>query len=162
MRKGFLPELQSATHIKLKKEVYMLNKNLMILAVIVLLVCANSALAEIKDGLWEITTKAEIKGMPQQMPSTSIRHCLAKNDPVPKAKDKSMECKTNNQKVSGDTVTYSMECKNKDSTVLTSGTMTYKGNTFAGTSTTSIKSKGQKEMQMNNKMSGKYIGPCTK
>jgi len=140
----------------------MLNKNFMILAVIVSLVCANSALAEIKDGLWEITTRAEIKGMPHQMPPTTIRHCLAKNDPVPKAKDKSMECKTTNQKVSGDTVTYAMECKSKDSIVVTSGTMTYKGNTFAGTSMTSIKSKGQKEIQMNNKMSGKYIGPCTK
>jgi len=109
----------------LKMEVYILNRNLMILAVIVSLVCANSALAEINDGLWEITAKAEIKGVPNQMTLTTIRHCLTKNDPVPKAKNRSMECKTKDQKVSGDTVTYAMECKNTDSVVLTSGTMTY-------------------------------------
>ena len=140
----------------------MLHKNLMILAVIVSLVCLNSALAEIKDGLWEITTKVEIKGMPGQMPSSTVRQCLKKNDPVPKAKNKSTDCKVKDQKISGDTVTYAMECTSKDSVVLTSGTMTYKGNAFAGVSTTNIKSKGQPEMQMNNKMSGKYIGPCTK
>ena len=140
----------------------MLHKNLMVLAIIVSLVCLNSALAEIKDGLWEITTKVEIKGMPGKMPPSTVRHCLKKNDPVPKAKDKSTDCKMKDQKISGDTVTYAMECTSKDSVVLTSGTMTYKGNTFAGASTTNIKSKGQPEMQMNNKMSGKYIGPCTK
>jgi Protein of unknown function (DUF3617). len=140
----------------------MLNKNLIILAVIVSFVCSNSALAEIKDGLWEITTKAEIKGMPMQMPPSTVRQCITKKDPVPKAKDKSTECKMKDQSVSGDTVTYAMECTGKNSVVLTSGKMTYKGNTFAGTSTTNIKSKGQPERQMNSKMSGKYIGPCTK
>jgi hypothetical protein len=69
----------------------MLNKNLIILSVIVSLLCSSSALAEIKDGLWEITTKAEIKGMPGQMLPSTVRHCLKKNDPVPKAKDKSTD-----------------------------------------------------------------------
>ena len=140
----------------------MLHKNLMVLAIIVSLVCINSALAEIKDGLWEITTRAEIKGMPGQMPPSTVRHCLKKNDPVPKAKDKSTDCKMKDQKISGDTVTYAMECKGKNSVVLTSGTMTYKGNTFAGASTTNITSKRQPQMQVNNKISGKYIGPCAK
>jgi hypothetical protein len=140
----------------------MMHKNLMILAFIVSLVCATSALAEIKDGLWEITSKAEIKGMPGQMPPSMVRHCLTKSDPVPKAMDKRMECKMKDQSINGDTVTYTMECKGKDSVVLTSGTMTYKGNTFAGASTTNIKSKSQPQMQMSNKISGKYIGPCNK
>jgi hypothetical protein len=133
----------------------MLHKNLMILAVIVSLVCSSSALAGIKDGLWKITTKAEIKGVPGQMPPYTVRQCLTKNDPVPKAEDKSIECKIKDQKISGDTVTYSFECKGKDSFVLTSGTMTYKGNTFAGASTNNIKSKGQPQMQINNKISAR-------
>ena len=140
----------------------MLNKNLIILSVIVSLLCSSSALAEIKDGLWEITTKVEIKGMPGKMPPSTVRHCLKKNDPVPKAKDKSTDCKMKDQKISGDTVTYAMECMGKDSVVLTSGKMTYKGNTFDGTSTTNIKRKGQSDMQMNSKISGRYIGPCTR
>jgi hypothetical protein len=146
----------------IKTEVYMLNRNLVILALIVILLLASSALAEIKDGLWEITTSAEIKGIPHQMPPTTMRQCIAKNNPVPESKDKSMDCKMNDQKISGDTVTYSMECKSKGSTVITSGTMIYKGDTFIGTSKTNVKANQQGEMQMINKMSGKYIGPCTK
>lgn len=140
----------------------MLKNKLLVIAVLFSLACAGGAWAEIKDGLWEVTTRVEIAGMPHQMPPTTVRHCLAKNDPVPKAGDKSMECKTTNQKISGDTVTYAVECKNKDGVIITTGTMTYKGTSYDGTSKTSIKNKGQKEMQMNSKMSGKYIGPCTK
>ena len=140
----------------------MMHKNLLVLAVIVSLVCSSSALAEIKDGLWEVTSKAEIKGMPGQMPPSTVHQCLMKSDPIPRANDKSIECKINDQSINGDTVTYTMECKGKDSEVLTSGKMTYKGNTFAGALTTNIKSKGQPQMQMSNKISGKYVGPCTK
>lgn len=140
----------------------MLQKNLIILTVIISLICVNSALAEIKDGLWEITTKVEMKGMPGKIPPSTMRQCITKKDPVPKDKNKNTECKIKDQSVSGDTVTYAMECKGKNSIVLTSGTMTYKGNSFDGTSTTNVKRKGQAEMQMNSKMSGKYIGPCAK
>lgn len=140
----------------------MLHKRLFVSAILVSLIWIVNASAEIKYGLWDITTKMEIKGMPNQMPPISVRQCTTKNDPVPKSDTKGSECKTKDHKVSGDTVTYTIECTGKDSFVLTSGKMIHKGNTFDGTSTTNIKTKGQPEMQMTNKMSGKYIGPCTK
>lgn len=140
----------------------MLHKKLFVLAILVSMIWIVNASAEIKDGLWEITTKAEMKGMPGQLPSTTMRQCITKSNPVPKSDTKRSECKTKDYKQSGDTVTYTIECTGKDSVVLTSGKMTYKGNMFDGTSTTNIKTKGQPEMQMKSKMSGKYIGPCTK
>jgi 2',3'-cyclic-nucleotide 2'-phosphodiesterase (5'-nucleotidase family) len=66
------------------------------------------------------------------------------------------------QGISNNTVTYSMECKGKDSVVLISGKMTYNGDILDGSSTTDYKGKGHPEMQMMNKISGKYIGPCPK
>jgi hypothetical protein len=140
----------------------MLNKKLIILAILVSLVWVAGASAEIKDGLWEITTKIEMKGVPAQMPASTVRQCITKNNPVPQADNKGYQCKTKDHNVSGDTVTYTIECTGKDSVVLTSGKTTYKGNMFDGTSTTNIKTKGQPEIQMTNKISGKYIGPCTK
>ncbi len=140
----------------------MKHRILIALSLIILPLFVTSAWAEIKDGLWEITTRIEMKGMPGQIPPTTVRQCLTKKDPVPQAQDKQNNCKMIDQKVSGDTVTYSMECKGKDSVVFTSGTMSYKGNSFTGTSAMKIKSKGQPEMQMNSKIDGKYIGRCTK
>jgi hypothetical protein len=145
-----------------KKEDYMLNKKLIGLAILVSLIWVVSASAEIKYGLWEITTKMEIKGMPGQMPPVTVRNCTTKSDPVPKSSTKGSECKTKDFKQSGDTITYTIECTGKNSVTLTSGKMTYKENSFDGTSTTTTKTKGQPEMQMTTKMSGKYIGPCTK
>ncbi|MBN1473876.1 MAG: DUF3617 domain-containing protein [Syntrophaceae bacterium] len=140
----------------------MFNKKITVLAVLLTLVWAAGAYAEIKEGLWEITTKVEMKGVPMQMPATTVKQCITKDKAVPKSASEDYECKTKNYKVSGDTVTYSVECWGKGGLMITEGKTTYKGNTFDGTSTTKIKAKGQPEMQMSNKISGKYIGPCKK
>jgi len=138
------------------------NKKFAVFAIFLSLIWVACASAEIKEGLWEMTTQVEMKGVPAQMPASTVRQCITKSDPVPKPASKGYECKTKNYKMSGDTVTYTIECSGKDSVVLTSGKTTYKGNIFNGTSTTNIKTKGQPKIQMTNKISGKYIGPCTK
>lgn len=140
----------------------MFNKKIAVLAVLFTLVWATGARAEIKEGLWEIMTKAEMKGVPMQMPATTVKQCITKDKAVPKSASEDYECKTKSYKVSGDTVTYSVECWGKGGLMITEGKTTYKGNTFDGTSTTKIKTKGQPEMQLSNKISGKYIGPCKK
>ena len=140
----------------------MFNKKITVLAVLFTLLWTAGAQAEIKEGLWEITTKVEMKGVPMQMPTTMVKQCITKDKAVPKSASEDYECKTKDYKVSGDTVTYSVECWGKGGLMITEGKTTYKGNTFNGTSTTKIKAKGQQEMQMSNKISGKYIGPCKK
>jgi Protein of unknown function (DUF3617). len=134
------------------------------LVIVVSLVWIKNASAEMKEGQWEITTKVEMKGMPVQMPATTMKQCMTQKDMVPKPEKqpKGQECTTKDQKVSGDTVTYTIECTNAKSTMVTSGKMTYKGDSFDGTSDTTIKAKGQPEMQMTSTMSGKYLGPCPK
>ena len=140
----------------------MFNKKIIVLAVLFTLVCVAGAHAEIKEGLWEITTKVEMKDVPIQMPATTVKQCITKDKAVPKSASEDYECKTKDYKVSGDTVTYSVECWGKGGLMITEGKTTYKGNTFDGTSTTKIKAKDQPEMQMSNNISGKYIGPCKK
>lgn len=143
----------------------MIRSMMLALTIAVALAWATGASAEMREGLWEITSKAEMKGMQMQMPPNTVKQCITKNDAVPKPdkQDKSQECAIKNQRMSGDTVTYAMECKGKDGTIVNvSGKMTYKGNAFDGVSDTTIKSKGQGTMQMTSKMSGKYLGPCPK
>ena len=139
-----------------------MKKTLIVLVVVLSALWAAGAWAQFKDGLWEITTQVEMKGMPQQMPPATMRQCITQSDPVPKNQDKNYECKTTGQKISGNMVSYTVECKGKEGVMLTSGKTTYKGNMMDGAATTSFKMKGQPEMQMNSKMKGKYIGPCPK
>jgi hypothetical protein len=142
-----------------------MKKTLMIFVILLSLLWTASVWAELKEGLWEITTRVEMKGMkgmPQSIPPTTVRQCITKSDPVPQNKDKNFECKTINLKTSGNTVSYTMECKGNGQVMQTSGTSTYTGSSMDGTTTTSIKMKGQPEMKMASKTYGKYIGACTK
>ncbi|HOC45953.1 MAG: DUF3617 family protein [Syntrophorhabdaceae bacterium] len=125
---------------------------------------AQAADLNMKDGLWEITTKTEMKGMPGNIPPTKVKQCLTRKDNVPSQQDaaKNTNCKMIDNKVNGNTVTWTMLCKEKDSTMENKGQMTYKGDTFDGTSVMTIKDKGGKTQQITSKMSGKRLGPCDK
>lgn len=139
-----------------------MKKTFVLLVILLSMLWAAGAWAQLKDGLWEMTTQVQIKGMSQQMPSTTFRQCMTKNDPVAKNQDKSYDCKTTSQKISGNTVNYTVACTGKDGEMQTTGKSTYTGNTMDGSATTNFKMKGQPAMQMMGKMSGKYIGPCPK
>ena len=142
----------------------MLRNFFIALAVVITLVLVAGASAEMKEGLWTITTQAEMKGMPMQIPPTTMKQCITKKDMVPKPEkqEKGQECKMKDQKVTGDTVTYTMECKTAEGSMTSSGKMTYKGDSFDGTTNTTMKTKGQPDMLVNSKMTGKYVGPCPK
>lgn len=138
-------------------------RNVIVVGVVILsFVIAGEASAQMKDGLWEITTKIEMKGMPNQIPAMTVKQCMTKNDITPKPMGKDQNCKIKDQKIMGDTVTYAMECKGKDGTVTESvGKMTYKGDSFEGSNNITTKSK-RETMQMTSRMTGKYLGSCTK
>jgi hypothetical protein len=141
------------------------NLLITVVALFTLVLVITSVSAEVKEGLWEITTKTEIKGMSVQMPATTTKQCFTKNDMVPKPEkqEQGQECRIIDQKISGNTVTYNLECKDKSGAIIEIfGKSTYKGNTFDGTTNTTMKSKDQGTMQMISKTSGKYAGPCPK
>jgi hypothetical protein len=130
------------------------------------IVWAGSASAELKEGLWEITTRADMKGMPGiKMPGTTVRQCITKQDvaPKPQHRQPGQDCKITEQRVVGDTATYAMVCTSKDGSVMeTSGKMTFRGNSFNGTTLVKMKGKGHQDMEMTSTTSGKYLGACTK
>jgi hypothetical protein len=117
-----------------------------------------------KDGLWEITTKTEMKGMPGNIPPTTMKQCMTKKDnvPQPQEKNKNPNCKMVDNKISGNTVTWTMLCTEKDGTMESKGQMTYKGDAFDGTTVMTMKDKKGKSQQITSKMTGKRLGPCDK
>lgn len=139
-----------------------MKKTLIVFALLLPMLWAAGAFADVKEGLWEITSQVEIKGMPNAAPPTTVRQCITKNDPVPQTKEKNYDCKTIAHKISGNTVLYNVECKGKEGTMETSGTTTYSDNAMKGTADTKVKMKGQPEIQMVSNIRGKYLGKCSK
>ncbi|GAB6182438.1 DUF3617 domain-containing protein [Thermodesulfovibrio hydrogeniphilus] len=112
----------------------------------------------INEGKWEITVTTAMSGMPMKIPPQTYTTCMNKKDYIPK-QDSSYDqekCKIINQEISGDTVSWTLECKGQEGTIITKGRLTYKGDSFEGEVSTKIPNQGE----MLQKMSGKRIGPC--
>jgi hypothetical protein len=134
-------------------------------AIIVLsLVLATFALAEpnMQEGMWEIKGEIKIEGLPFPMPPVPMTYtqCLTKKDMVPQKKEKNLDCKTIKNEIVGNTVSWVMQCKDKNGVTDSTGKITYKGNSFAGTvHTVTMDTKGGKS-ESTMQMSGKRTGDC--
>jgi hypothetical protein len=60
-----------------------LNPRLPPVCLAALLPCSALAAPNFKDGLWVITSKSEMPGMPMQMPTHTHRQCLTSKEPIP-------------------------------------------------------------------------------
>jgi hypothetical protein len=119
---------------------------------------AHPAGVDMKEGDWEISSEASMTMEGMTMPSQSNRstYCLTREDPVPKS-DKDKECRIVNKKVSGNKVSWRMECKKGEG----EGEISYHGTTYNGFFRMKMVEDGQ-AMNMNMKLAGKYLGPCPK
>jgi len=112
-----------------------------------------------QEGLWEMTTAMDMPGLPKEMMRPMKRQvCITKQNPVPQPKEKDQQCKMTERKIVGNTVFFTVTCKNGG---VSKGEMTYSKNSFSGHQTTT-RTQGGKQMTVKSTMSGKYIGPCPK
>lgn len=118
---------------------------------------------EMHEGLWEITTRMEMQGMPMKMPPRKHTQCLTKNNMlktmVPREQDEEEDCKITDTKISGNTVTWIMKCKGEGAMEVT-GRTTYHGDTFEGTMTMISNDPDEGKMKIINHISGRRIGEC--
>ncbi len=108
-----------------------------------------------QEGLWEITTKMEMPGMPMSMPAMKHTQCITKENFVPQSSQPNQECKITENKVDGDTVTWTMECDAPEGKIRAIGEIIYNGDSFKGT----IKMTMQ-GVDMTQHLSGRRIGDC--
>ena len=142
-----------------------MNKKLLLsLIVMSSLICASFAVAapDMKEGLWEVTvtSKMEMPGMTMPMPPVKYTQCLTKNDFVPQKAEPGQECEKMSVNVSGNTVSWSIKCNNKEGAMKGTGKITYKGNTYEGVMNMTFPNQGGGEGKMTSSMSGKWIDKC--
>ncbi|MBW1980621.1 MAG: DUF3617 family protein [Deltaproteobacteria bacterium] len=135
-----------------------------LLPLVLCLLFTTAALAgpNMRDGLWQITTKMEMPGMPGQMPPMTSRHCLTSEDIVPQKPEPGQQCKITSTRISGNTVSWVMQCSTNEGTMTSNGEVTYKGDTFDGVIKTTMKQSSQAPMNMTMHISGRRVGDCSK
>ena len=98
-------------------------------------------------------------GMPGGMPPQTITQCMTEQDPVPHTSAGANGCKITNMTTEGDTVKYTLVCEQQGMQSESNGEMTYKGETFYGTTQTKMGPSGG-GMTITTKINAKRIGKC--
>ncbi|MFC1886436.1 DUF3617 domain-containing protein [Thermodesulfobacteriota bacterium] len=107
-----------------------------------------------KPGKWEITTDMEMAGG-MKMPSHTSTQCMTKNNIVPQNTQPGQECVVTETKITGNTITWTMECKGRQGDMKGVGKITYNNDNFNGEMTMSMAN-----MKIISKMKGHRIGDC--
>jgi hypothetical protein len=109
-----------------------------------------------KPGKWEVTTQMDMPGM--QMPARTFTKCVTKEEAenaensVPRGRQDAA-CKLSDVKVEGNTISWKMNCPERQMTG--EGKATYEGDTYTGEM--HVKSA---DHEMTIKYTGKRLGDC--
>ena len=137
-------------------------------AIVSFSVVARLSVAEVnmQEGNWETTMEVKMEGLPFPMPSmtSKVTQCITKKDLIPKTAKKDQQCDIKEQKITGNKVSWTMVCVDKNSTMESEGEITYDGNSYQGTvkSKTIKKDKPGQAMTSTVQMKGRRLGPCSK
>jgi hypothetical protein len=143
----------------------MLKRMTLVVGMVALFLEADFAFAgvDLHEGLWEITTKMEMQGMPIRMPARKHTQCLTQENMlktmIPKEQAQEEACKIIDQRISGNTVAWTMKCSGKDAMEV-SGKTTFNGDMFEGTITMISNDPDEGKITMINHVSGRRIGEC--
>ena len=127
---------------------------------------AHAAVApNMKPGLWEVTVKMEMPGMPQAMPAQTTQRCITAKDIEDPRKvgpgadpRTASQCEVSNYRTQGNTASWEMACKGPEQ-MKGSGSMTYEGDRYSGVNRMTMNRGGQ-VMTMTMSYAGRYLGEC--
>lgn len=135
------------------------------LTVLATLICegAHAAAPNMRAGMWEITVRMDMPGMPGGMPPQVVKQCLTQKDTenpqkITQGSQGADNCQISNYQLKGNTASWDMACKGAEE-MTGSGTITFGGDSYTGTTRMTMKSGGQPH-NMTMQYSGKRIGDC--
>lgn len=132
-----------------------------LVAVALLVPTLAFAAPEVKEGQWEYDVSMDIPGMQVKMTPMKHMQCVTKKDLVPTPPQGRAQCKNVSQKVSGNTATWTMQCKEGDTKMEGHGTATYTADSMQATITNTMTAPGQPApFKSITKVNGRYVGPC--
>jgi hypothetical protein len=116
-----------------------------------------------RDGLWEMTIRAEVPGA-KPLPPIVLKKCISAQeiqDLQAKASRPpgSDQCRVFDQRNQGNSTTWKIECTGRMK-IVGEGSVTSSGDSYAMQSTMVMTAADGKVMQVKNALSGKRLGEC--
>jgi len=134
-----------------------------LLTAMVFSVSVHAAAPNMKEGMWEITMKMEMPGMPAGMPPQVMQQCFTRKDLEDPRKTApggpgDSRCQMTDHKMQGNTATWNMACKGEGA-MTGSGSITYSGTSYAGTNRMTM-TQGGTAQTITMHYSGRHLGEC--
>jgi len=116
-----------------------------------------------REGLWEMTVRAEVPGT-KPMPPIVLKKCISAQeiqDLQAKASRPpgSDQCKVLDQRTQGSTTSWKLECTGRMK-IVGDGSVTLTGDSYSMQSAMVMTGADGKSMQVKNELSGKRLGDC--
>jgi len=125
-----------------------------------------AAAPNFKDGEWGTRYRMEVVGAPFPMPPITVRRstCLTRDNYIPDNSQQGQDCKISDQKVDGNTVSWTMRCKTPQGNIDGHGKITYQGERYSGVMESRMTSAEGAAMPMTYRytMEGERLGACSK
>ena len=133
-----------------------MKKSIFTLLCVLLLPATSYAASGMRDGLWEISSRVEMPGMPMKIPPTVTKHCYSKEDVKDQktAISRDKNCSVTDLKTSGNKVTWTMKCTGPNAATMTGETV------FGSDSYASVMHMNSAGHNMTTKVKGKRLGAC--
>lgn len=118
----------------------------------------------VHEGLWEVTTKFEMEGMPATPQPMTFTNCVTAEeakDPkeMIRKSQKSNDCKITDSKFDGNKLTWTMQCSGKFRGTA-NGEMVYNGDSYEGSFKMNVEDGRGSAHPIRYSMKGKRIGDC--
>lgn len=116
-----------------------------------------------REGMWEITSRTEVSGMPAAMAQPlTMRRCFTQKDIQGggATAPTDSKCAVKNMQLAGNRSTWEVECSGPEK-VRGNGSVTYDGDRYTGETVMRMSTEGR-SMQMKSHFEGKRIGDCKK
>ena len=124
---------------------------------------AGLAFAEtnIQEGLWEITIKMTMAGMPDNaIPPTTQTQCLKDKKKLPQLLQQDQTCQITDTKTEGNEASWKMKCQSQGSLIRGTGKIIYKGDRFDGVIQMQMQPEGAEPMKITQQIQGRFRGEC--
>ncbi len=119
-----------------------------------------SAAPDVRVGMWETTIQSVIEGMPMSPPPMTHRGCITEADLVPHMESPGQECKILEHSVSGNSVTWRIQCSHEGMSTSGTGKITYAGDHYEGSVEMNVQGGPMGAMKMTQSMTGRRVGDC--
>lgn len=113
-----------------------------------------------QDGMWEITTRMEMPGLPAGLGTQTAKHCVTPAEAADPARTlpRDDQCQVSDVRFQGNTTSWSMRCSGPEP-MTGKGSVTYHGTSYNGSMSLAM-SQGGQTINVTQKIDAKRVGDC--